>query len=314
MAVCGFNDDEFINANDDCVDYVRGSKTVKVRCTSNKMQPYTVKVPRQVTEQRPRTVQYTDFVNRTKTVPYTVNRSVRRTRTDTQTYQVPVPITKTRMVPVTKKVPKTVMVPKTVYVNVTSQVPQQHTTTKLETRTRQIPVPYYVNVPETRYNTVTEQVPVQRTKVQMDTVTKTVYDTQVRQRCVPKSTICSKTIPVFNVRSKPPSQCPAECRNEGYGTGDSDMFYGDGNLVGIGQVTEDHGVISSDAASRTDLTGTSFSPNNALLETELKGNKFGNCASGGCAVVDPESMNDFMTMNNAGYGVTSHNGGRVNQY
>jgi len=314
MAVCGFNDDQLLDPNDACVDYVRGSKTVQVRCTSNKMQPYTVKVPRQVTEQRPRTVQYTDLVSRTKTVPYTVNRSVRRTRMDTQTYQVPVPITQTRMVPVTKKVPKTVMVPKTVYVNVTSQVPQQYSTTKLETRTRQVPVPYYVNVPETRYNTVTEQVPVQRTKVQMDTVTKTVYDTQVRHRCVPKTTMCSRTIPVYNVRSKPPGDCPINCRKEGSGAGTNYIGYGNGITEGIGQIAENNWVIKNDVVKGTGLRGAISTANDALLEAGSTDTNFAGCASGDCTVVDPDNVNDFMTMNNNGDGTFSYSGQIVNPY
>ena len=51
---------------------------------------------------------------------------------ETQKYTVPVTISKTRMVPVTKKVPKTI------YVDVTTQVPQNYTTTTMQTRERQV--------------------------------------------------------------------------------------------------------------------------------------------------------------------------------
>jgi len=204
MAACGLGD----SGNcEDCVQIIRNTKTVQVPCTVNKYQKYTVKVPRQVTEQVPRTIRYTDFESRQKQVPYTDYRSERRTRMETQKYQVPVTTTHTRMVPVTKKVPKTV------YVDVTTQVPKSYKKTVMQTRKRQVPVPYFVNVPETKYRTVTEQVPVQKTKVQMDTVTKTVYDTKVRTRCVPETKIVSKQIPVYNVVAKPAPPCPpgAEC-------------------------------------------------------------------------------------------------------
>jgi len=286
MAVCGFNDDYLLNGNDDCVDITRSSRTVQVPCTFYKTEQYTVKVPRQVTEQRPRTVRYTDFEIRTKSVPYTFNRSERRTSMETQSYQVPVTNIQTRMVPVTKKVAKTVMVPKTVYVDVTSQEPKQYTTTKMETRTRQIPVPYFVNIPETRYRTVTEQVPVQRTKVEIDTVSKTVYDTQVRNTWVPETKMCSKSIPVYNVRSKP----PAPCRKEyDYGSGQDSGDYGTG--------------IAGYVVDQSTMSGTGFADYSAYQSTENydngsivaeQGSVLGNfgmdasvCGSGDCAVVDP---------------------------
>jgi len=203
MAACNAQTDDCV----DCVQIVRNMKTVQVPCTRNTYKQYTVKVPRQVSHQVPRTVHYTDYETRSKSVPYTVNRSEKRTRMETQKYTVPVPITKTRMVPVTKKVPKTV------YVDVTTHEPQNYTTTVMQTREKQVPVPYYVNVPETKYRTVTEQVPVPKTKVRMETVTKTVYDTQVRTRCIPETKMVSRQIPVFNVVAKPAPPCPpgADC-------------------------------------------------------------------------------------------------------
>lgn len=196
MASCGFPQ------TDDCVQVVRNMKTVQVPCTRNTYQKYSVKVPRQVTHQVPRTVRYTDYENRTKQVPYTVNRSEKRMRMETQKYTVPITTTKTRMVPVTKKVPKTV------YVSVTTSVPQQYTTTTMQTRERQVPVPYFVNVPETKYRTITEQVPVPKTKIEMDTRMKTVYDTQVKTRCVPETKMVTKQIPVYNVVARPAPMCP----------------------------------------------------------------------------------------------------------
>lgn len=173
MASCGI---EQTNDCDDCVQVVRDMKTVQVPCTRNTYQKYTVKVPRQVTEQVPRTVHYTDYESRQKQVPYTVNKSEKRIRMEKQKYQVPV----------TKYYKKV----------------------EMETKERQVPVPYYVNVPETKYRTVTERIPVQKTKVEMDDVVKTVYDTQMRTRCVPETKMVTKEIPVFNVVAKPAPPCP----------------------------------------------------------------------------------------------------------
>jgi len=230
MAACGSSQNENC---DDCVQIIRNTRTVQVPCTRNTYKQYTVKVPRQVTEQVPRTVQYTDFESRQKQVPYTDYRSERRTRMETQTYQVPVTTTHTKMIPVTKKVPKTV------YVDVTTQVPRAYQRTTMQTRERQVPVPYYVNVPETKYRTVTEQVPVQKSRVQMDSVVKTVYDTQVRTRVVPETKIVTKQIPVFNVVAKPPAPCPtgADC-----GSGDVVADFSRNEMDGNGQFSNNESV------------------------------------------------------------------------
>jgi len=145
MAACGK-----VQTDDceDCVQVVRDTKTVEVPCTRNTYEKYTVQVPRQVTQQIPRTVTYTDYESRQKQVPYTVNRSERRVRMQTEKYQVPV----------TKYYKRTVT----------------------ETRERQVPVPYYANAPEVKYLGVIESVPVQKSKVGIDDMAKTVYDTQMR--------------------------------------------------------------------------------------------------------------------------------------
>jgi len=160
----------------DCVTIVRDMKTVSVPCTRNIYQRYTVKVPRQVTEQVPRTVTYTEYETREKRVPYTVNKPERRVRMETQKYQVPV----------TRYYRKTVM----------------------ETRERQVPVPYDVAIPETTYRTVTEKVPVQRSTTHMEEVVKTVYETQTRVRCVPETKMVTKEIPVYNVVARNAAPCP----------------------------------------------------------------------------------------------------------
>jgi len=174
MAACGAGQTD--NNTDDCVQVVREMKTITVPCTRNNYQEYTVKVPREVKEQVPRTVTYTDYETRSKQVPVTMNRSEQRIRMETQKYQVPV----------TRYYKKTVM----------------------ETRERQVPVPYIVNHPETQYRTVNEKVPVQRSKVQMEDVMKTVYDVETRTRCVPETRMVTKQIPVYKVVTQAPPPCP----------------------------------------------------------------------------------------------------------
>merc|ERR1719281_1759966 len=57
------------------VDLRVSSRKVTVPCTRNTYKQYTVRVPRQVREKVPRTIKYVDMEKRTKTVPYTVNRT-----------------------------------------------------------------------------------------------------------------------------------------------------------------------------------------------------------------------------------------------
>jgi len=180
MAACGLGK---VDDCDDCVQVVRDIKTVQIPCTRNTYKEYTVKVARQVTEQIPRAVTYTDYESREKQVPYTVMRPERRIRMETQKYQVPV----------------------TTY----------YRKTTMETQERQVPVPYYVNVQETKYRTISENVPVQRSKVEMDEVVKTVYDTETRTRCVPQTKIVRKVLPVYNVVPKPQPPCPPDSEGGG---------------------------------------------------------------------------------------------------
>jgi len=261
----------------DCAQVVRSYKTVQVPCTVNKYKKYSVKVPRQVTKQVPRTVRYTDFESRQKQVPYTDYRSERRTRMETQKYQVPVTTSQIRMVPVTKKVPKTV------YVDVTTQVPKSFKKTVMQTKERQVPVPYYVNVPQTKYRTVTEQVPVQRSKVQMDTVTSTVYDTQVRTRCVPETKIVSKQIPVFNVVPRPAPPCPpgADCGG------------GSANVVG------DFMRIDKDGDGQLSYNEVSFDIADANKDSQLSFGEYANARSAGLLGNTAATRQDF---NGLGFG------------
>jgi len=203
MAACGSQDSA------DCVKVVRDMKTVQIPITRNKYEKYTIKVPRQVTDQVPRTINYTDYETRQKQVPYTFNRSEKRIRMETQKYQVPV----------TKYVTKTVM----------------------ETKQRQVPVPYFVNVPETKYRTVMEQVPVQKTKTVIDSIVKTVYDTKVKTRCVPVTKMITKEIPVYNVIPRPAPPCPPQSDGE---AADADYKMGEAAHAFAAVDTNKDGVIS----------------------------------------------------------------------
>jgi len=203
MAACGnYNNQAPAEDCEDCVQVVKTTRNVVIPCTRNTFQQYTVKVPRVVQERVGRQVSYTEMEARTRQVPYTVNRAEQRTRMEARSYSVPVQRTNTRMVSVTKKVPKTI------YVDVVQKVPQQYTTTHMECRTKQVPVNYTVQVPETKYRTENYQAPVQKTKTVFDNVSKTVYDTQVRTRCVPVTRMVTKEVPVYNVVARPAAPCP----------------------------------------------------------------------------------------------------------
>merc|ERR1719229_747771 len=85
------------------VDLKVSTQKVTVPCTRNITKQYTVKVPRVVREKVPRTVKYVDMEKRTKTVPYTVNRTETRYKNKCQTYQEPFTRPVTRMVAVKTK-------------------------------------------------------------------------------------------------------------------------------------------------------------------------------------------------------------------
>merc|ERR1719433_1208727 len=85
------------------VDLKVSTQKVTVPSTRNTYKQYTVKVPRVLREKVPRTVKYVDLEKRTKTIPYTVNRTETRYRNDVQSYKVPVTRPQTRMVSVRSK-------------------------------------------------------------------------------------------------------------------------------------------------------------------------------------------------------------------
>jgi len=189
---------------EDCVQVVKTTKRVRVPCHRNTYKQYTVKVPRTITEQCPKTVTYTEMENRQKQTAYTVNRPETRYRMENQNYTVPVTKCVTKMVNVTRKVPKTI------YVDVTTTVPKQENVTSMETRCRQVKIPYTVNVPETKYRTENYMAPVTKSKTIMESRQRTIYDTQVRTRCEPKVTYVTKDIPVYNVVARPAQPCPPD--------------------------------------------------------------------------------------------------------
>merc|ERR1719281_203889 len=211
------------------VDLKVSSRRVTVPCTRNTYKQYTVRVPREVREKVPRTVKYVDMEKRTKTVPYTVNRTETRYRNEMQTYQSPVTYPVSRMVSVKSKEPRTIMV------DVVKQVPKTEMKTRMVSKQKQVRVPYTVNLKETKYSTYTEDVPVNKQKVVVEDRVRTVYDTQVRTRCVPVTKMITKTIPVYNVYAKPAGQCPpgTDCE-QGYGANAGGSAMGGGMAMGAG--------------------------------------------------------------------------------
>merc|ERR1719245_1505216 len=80
--------------------------------------------------------------------------------------------------------------------------------TTMVSKQKNVRVPYTVNLKETKFSTVTEQVPVNKTKVVVEDRVRTVFDTQVRTRCVPVTKMVTKQIPVYTVVAKPAGSCP----------------------------------------------------------------------------------------------------------
>merc|ERR1719195_1581914 len=212
------------------VDLKVSTQKVTVPCTRNTYKQYTVKVPRVVREKVPRTVKYVDMEKRTKTVPYTMTRTETRYRNDVQTYQEPFTHPVTKMVSVKTKQPKTI------YVDVVKQVPKTEMKTTMINKTKNVRVPYQVNLKETKYSTVTTQVPVNKTKIVLEDRVKTVFDTQVRTRCVPVTKMVSKQIPVYTVVAKPAGQCPpgTDCGSAGGAMGGGAMGGSGGAMMGGG--------------------------------------------------------------------------------
>jgi len=187
---------------DDCVNIVRTTKQVTVPCTRNVYKTYKVKVPRQVTETKPRTVKWVDYVDQTRQVPYTDYVNEKRVKYQNQSYTVPVQKRVTKMVQYTTKEPRTV------YVDVTKSVPKTEIKTDMVTRHRQVPINYTVPVPVQKFRTERFKQPVNKSKIVYDKFQRTVYDTQIKTRCEPKTTMVTKTIPVFNVVAKTPLPAP----------------------------------------------------------------------------------------------------------
>merc|ERR1719195_2392972 len=221
MAMGGGGGDEAEWQN--AVDLKVSTQKVTVPCTRNTYKQYTVKVPRVVREKVPRTVKYVDMEKRTKTVPYTTTRTETRYRSQCQTYKTPF----TR--PVTKMVSVKTKQPRTIYVDVVKQVPRTEMKTTMVSKTKNVRVPYTVNLKQTKFQTVTEQVPVNKTKVVVEDRVRTVFDTQVRTRCVPVTKMVTKQIPVFTVTPKY-NPCPpgTDC-----GQGGGDGGYGGGMAGGM---------------------------------------------------------------------------------
>merc|ERR1719422_242378 len=97
--------------------------------------------------------------------------------------------------------------PRTIMVDVVKQVPRTEMKTTMLTKQKNVRIPYQVNLKETKFSTVTEQVPVNKTKVVVEDRVKTVFDTQVRTRCVPVTKMVTKQIPVYTVQPKH-NPCP----------------------------------------------------------------------------------------------------------
>jgi len=185
--------EEPYGGNNDCFKVVRSTKRLEIPCTRNEYQNYKVRVPKEMTRQVPRRVEYTDYEVRERQEPYIVKRFETAYREEDQQYTVQVPKTVTKMVKVKKKVPKTV------FVEVVVEEPREVTIMAPETRKRRVKVPYQKEVVEQKYRTVKESVPVKKFRTEFDTVTNMVYEDQWKTEVVPVTKLVHKELPVYNV-------------------------------------------------------------------------------------------------------------------
>jgi len=179
--------------NQDCFRVVRSSKFLEIPCTINEYRKQKVRVAKQVSDQVPRRVEYTEYETRERQEPYTVKRFETAYREEDQEYTVQVPKKVKRMVKVNKKIPKTV------YVDVLVEEPRFETIMIPETRNRRVKVPYQKEVVDQKYRTIKESVPVIKYRTEYDTVSKTVYEDEWRTRVVPVTKLVKKELPVYNV-------------------------------------------------------------------------------------------------------------------
>jgi len=179
--------------NQDCFRVVRSSKFIEIPCTRNEYRKQKIRVAKQVSDQIPRRVEYTDYEIRERQEPYSVKRFETAYRDEDREYTVQVPKTVTRMVKVKKKVPKTV------YVDIVVEEPLKETIMVPEVRTHSVRVPYQKEVVDKKYRTVKESVPVTKYRTEFDTVAKTVYKDEWRTEVVPVTKLIHKELPVYNV-------------------------------------------------------------------------------------------------------------------
>jgi len=183
--------------NNECFDIVKSKKTVTVPCTRNICESYTVKVPKTKSVTVNKQVPYTDYETRTKQVPYQY--------LERQTVVRKVPTCRT--IPVTKNVCTTVRrkplaalfsggracykkkCPRTVYVTKRCCEPRQ----------------FCQSVPKTGWKTIQEKVPVQKMKNTQEVQYKTEYVPEVRRRTRQVTKMVTKTVPVYNIVTKPPA-------------------------------------------------------------------------------------------------------------
>merc|ERR1719273_1218791 len=143
-------------------------KQVRVPCHRNEYKQFTVKVPKNITETVPQTINFTAMENRCKTVPVQEFRKEQRVKVVNQKITVPDVKCVTKMVKVTKKVPKTI------YVNMTEEVPRQNIVHGTKTIHKTVRIPYEASVPITSYKTINYNVPVQKSKINMVKRNKTI--------------------------------------------------------------------------------------------------------------------------------------------
>lgn len=178
----------------ECFDIVKSSQTYTVPCTRSVCEAYTVKIPKTKAITVNKQVPYIDYETQTEQVPYqyvqrqTVTRNVPTCRTVPMVKSVCTSVpTKRRGIGFGRRCYVKKKCPRTVYVSQKCCEQRQ----------------FCQSIPRTGWKTVQKSVPVQKFRNETEVKYKTEMVPEVRYRTRTSTKMVNKTVPVFNVVTKP---------------------------------------------------------------------------------------------------------------
>jgi len=195
MAVnCDYNTGQGQVCGNECFDIVKSSQTYTVPCTRSVREAYTINVAKQKAITVNKQVPYIDYETRSEQVPYqyvdrqTVTRNVPTCRTVPMIKNVCTSVrSRRRGLGFGRRCYVKKMCPKTVYVNQKSCQQRR----------------FCQSIPRTGWRTVKKSVPVKKFRNETDVQYKTERVPEVRYRTRTVTKMVNKTVPVYNVVTKP---------------------------------------------------------------------------------------------------------------